>query len=460
MFARLTAGIVVVMLENFGGNIRFQPTTVLSPHTEEELLAMMNSHRGQRLRPIGRLHSWCEIIRGNELVLDLRHLDSVTVRGDVADVGAGCQIHRIVLELLRQGNLAPPSLGMIMTQTIAGATATGTHGSGRHSLSHYIQAVRLATYDPETGRATIRTLDSGAALEAARCSIGCLGIVTQVTLPTRFAYRIEEHFRRYDGLQGVLAAEADFPLQQFYWVPWRWDYFAQHRRESGAPRSWSAPLYRLYWSVGMDVGLHVIVRCLARYLPPACTRLFYRQIMPLAIPRGWKVVDRFDRQLTMKRELFRHMEIEIFVRRSELSRATELSRRLLEESSRDGIYHHHYPVCIRKILADKTLISPASGVEDQYSLSFISYALPKRRDGFFRFAESLARTLATECGGRPHWGKVCPLSPAELQSLYPQLTEFVAIARELDSERRFGNTWTDRLFTEVTRALLEPSDKT
>ena len=34
-----------------------------------------------------------------------------------------------------------PSLGLIDEQTVAGATATGTHGSGRNSLSHYVQAV-------------------------------------------------------------------------------------------------------------------------------------------------------------------------------------------------------------------------------------------------------------------------------------------------------------------------------
>jgi hypothetical protein len=82
-------------------------------------------------------------------------------------------------------------------------------------------------------------------------------------------------------------------------VPWRWDFYAQHRREVDRPRSWLAPLYRLYWSVGMDVVFHWTVIAMARWLPLSLCKAYYRLIMPAFVPRGWKVVDRSDRQLSM-----------------------------------------------------------------------------------------------------------------------------------------------------------------
>src|SRR5262249_30533741 len=292
-----------------------------------------------------------------------------------AEVGAGCQIKRLVRELQRSGHTTM-SLGLIDEQTVARAAATRTHGSGRHSLSHYVLAVRLAGYDPHTGEPAIREFTSGPELRAARCSVGSLGIVTSLRVPIRRQYQIEEHCRRYDRLEQVLDQEAEYDLQQFFLVPWRWDFVAQHRREVDRPRSWLAPLYRLYLSAGMDVGLHVIVPLLSRWLPGFCTPLFFLPALPMLVPRGWKVVDRSDRQLTMQHELFRHIEIEVFVARSRLGEAIAFVVWLLRHAGGEtvdppdrgrerlsaeewkrldalkGRYLHHYPICIRKVLPD------------------------------------------------------------------------------------------------------------
>jgi len=124
--------------------------------------------------------------------------------------------------LERQSGGTLPSLGLITEQSIAGAVSTGTHGSGKHSLSHYIDEVRAATYDPATGKPVIRVISDGSELRAARCSLGSLGVIVSVGFWCRPQYQIEEHFRRYNGLDEVLAAETDYPLQQFYLIPWLW----------------------------------------------------------------------------------------------------------------------------------------------------------------------------------------------------------------------------------------------
>src|SRR5262245_15992433 len=203
---------------NFGANQSFRPTVCLAPQSEAELIDILRAHRGKRVRAIGRLHSWSAVVACEEVLLDLRHLSSVTVHADGAspsvEVGAGCPIKRILRELQRTGHTLI-SLGLIDEQSIAGAAATGTHGSGRNSLSHYPQSVRLACYDPHTGEPTVREISTGPELRAIRCSLGSLGIVTSVRIPIRGQYQIEEHFRRYDRLEQVLEQEADYDLQQF-----------------------------------------------------------------------------------------------------------------------------------------------------------------------------------------------------------------------------------------------------
>jgi L-gulono-1,4-lactone dehydrogenase len=450
-------------ITNFGGNTRFHPAAHFAPQSEAEVLDILRAHRGRRIRAIGRLHSWSDIVVCEDVLLDLRQLDSVVIHANVespfVEVGAGCQIKRVIRELNRHG-LTLLSIGLIDEQSVAGAAATGTHGSGRPSLSHYVQSVRVAHFDAQTGEPTIREISAGVELQAVRCSLGSLGIITSMRLPIRRQYQVEEHFRRYERLEQVLEQEAVYDLQQFFLVPWRWDFLAQHRREVSGRRSRLAWLYRIYWAVGMDVGMHILMCLMARWLPGAWTRFLFRQVIPRSVPQGWKVVDRSDRQLTMQHELFRHIEIEIFVTRSRLRDAIDHVVWLLQhaagfdvappDSVREweglaaikGRYVHQYPVCIRQVQPDDTLISMSSGSDEPYyALSFISYVRPNRRDGFFQFAKVLASSMAKLFDARPHWGKYCPLSPAELARLYPNLAEFAAIQKQMDPTGAFGNEW-------------------
>ncbi|HUQ71506.1 MAG TPA: FAD-binding protein, partial [Planctomycetaceae bacterium] len=172
------------VIHNFGRNVAFRPQVVLTPRTEAEVLHGLSQHRGRRIRIVGRLHSWSEAARSDDVLLDLRHLNQVQTErrpdGVWATVSAGCQIKRLLAELEQQADVTLPSLGLVTEQSIAGAISTGTHGSGKHSLSHYISEVRVATYDATTGEPVIRTISDGPELRAARCSLGGLGVILTV----------------------------------------------------------------------------------------------------------------------------------------------------------------------------------------------------------------------------------------------------------------------------------------
>ena len=461
--------------KNFGRNQVFQPSAAYTPADEREVLQILDRHRGQRIRAIGRLHSWSEAVIGDGVLLDLRRLNDIRLQPDgdqfVATVGAGCQIKRLLKELDRDGATLH-SLGLITEQTIAGAISTGTHGSGRHSMSHYVVGVRLARYDASTGRAFIEELSAGEQLQAARCSLGSLGIILSVKLRCRAQYNVQEHFTESRRLSDVLDAETPFPLQQFYLIPWHWSYFSQHRREDDRPRSRLAKLYRLYWLGVMDYGMHFLLLSLKRVLRSRrLIRLAFRRIIPAFLIRNWKVTDRSSSMLVMKHEVFRHIEIELFVPRDQLEAAlgfaqevikvaggrestlSAYNQRQIEElGMQDDLaglhdhYFHHYPICVRRVLPDDTLISMASGAEDDwYALSFISYAGSARRAGFSLFANFMARSMSRLFHARPHWGKVCPLEANELTSLYPKFDAFRTVCNTLDPQGVFQNSWTAAL---------------
>ncbi|MFP6678359.1 MAG: FAD-binding protein, partial [Pirellulaceae bacterium] len=245
-------------IKNFGANLVFEPANYFAPAGEEEVVSILGRCRGRNIRVVGRLHSWSDAPRGDDVLLDLRHLNRVDIEerddGVWATIQAGCQIKKVITELDRRAGVTLPSLGLITEQTIAGAVSTGTHGSGKHSLSHYVDEISVATYDAETGEPVIRTIDSGDELLAVRCSLGCMGVILSVGLQCRPQYRVEEHMRIVGDCEDVLAAEEAYPLQQFFLVPFLWKYLTQHRREVATRRSFLAPLYGLYWFLGIDLG--------------------------------------------------------------------------------------------------------------------------------------------------------------------------------------------------------------
>jgi L-gulonolactone oxidase len=69
--------------------------------------------------------------------------------------------------------------------------------------------------------------------------------------------------------------------------------------------------------------------------------------------------------------------------------------------------------------------------------------MPTRTDysGYFRAVER----IASEVGGRPHWGKLHFLDAAALRDRYPRFDEFVALRDKLDPTGVFRNAYLDRV---------------
>ena len=149
-----------VPITNFGGNIRFVPRYRYAPTTEAEVLDLLDRHAGGRVRVVGALHSWSPAVVTEDALIDLRHFNRVAIEqgpeGKVwVTAGGGCRIKHLLRELHARSGATVPTLGLVTEQTIAGAISTGTHGSGRPSLSHYMDEIRVAAYDADTGKARI-----------------------------------------------------------------------------------------------------------------------------------------------------------------------------------------------------------------------------------------------------------------------------------------------------------------
>jgi hypothetical protein len=250
----------------------------------------------------------------------------------------------------------------------------------------------------------------------------------------------------------------------------------QKRQKAPAGNRFLADFYRIYWFLAMDLGLHLLVLGILRLASRRrrATRIFFRNVLPWFVLSRWTATDRSDRQLTMAHDLFQHIEEELYVRRGDLPAALQVLQEVLqiaddalhrlnpsvrstlleagllpELEAIAGTWTHHYPICIRRVAPDDTLISvTAGGFDDWYSISLISYAKP--REEFLAVATFLARALGILFCARPHWGKWFPWQEPDAIPPYPGLPGFRRIVARHDPRGVFRNPFVDRVLeTEV-----------
>src|SRR5438067_10508934 len=128
---------------NWAGDQVCAPAKRIEPSSEDELAAALAG--ADRARVAGSGHSFTEIALTDGLQVSLRRMSRVlSVDGSLVRVQSGIRLRELGVELARRG-LAMENLGDVDAQTLGGALATGTHGTGVgfRNLSSQVEGMRL-----------------------------------------------------------------------------------------------------------------------------------------------------------------------------------------------------------------------------------------------------------------------------------------------------------------------------
>ena len=457
---------------NFGRNVTWEALRYL-PRDEQEVLQILARHRSERIRAIGSLHAWSEAA-ASDVTIDMSRFDEIAFdRNDGTGrvrVGAGCTLQRLLDHLHATTSRTLPTLGVIKRQTIAGVISTGTHGSGKPSLSHFVTAVRVAAFGAD-GTPQIFDDVSCDELRVARCGVGCTGVILAVELRTVPRFRVRETVLRLDQVEEALRLYADHPLTQFAIVPHSPKIVAW-RREPVAGTS-SAGLTALFFRasnvVAVDIGFHLLLKLFVTVGDRAVRTLM--KALPYVLVTNVRRVDDAECVLTQLHYLFRHEEMEVFVPESHVADAAALIQCAIaifaadatslpeaaetrvraaglydELMHRRGSYVLHYPMLFRRVLPDDTLISMTGAArEPWFSFSLFSYEPPGKRSAYYDVCSWVARAMHALFGARLHWGKHYPLGELETARMYPDLPTFLRRCRARDPAGTFRNAFTDRV---------------
>src|SRR3954453_7121742 len=203
---------------NWSGSQRAQPQRFVMPRSRAELQGAIVEGPAP-IRVAGAGHSFSAGVATEGTLISLDHLHRVLDADAAAGlirVEAGIRLQALSRELHARG-LAMPNLGDIDAQSLAGALATGTHGTGAKfpNLSGQVESVELVLADGSE-----RTLDAGDELLAARVSLGALGVIAAVTLRCVPAFRLRnpDHPEPPEGRPESLQERADAHDHFEFWT--------------------------------------------------------------------------------------------------------------------------------------------------------------------------------------------------------------------------------------------------
>lgn len=424
---------------NWAGCQRADCTVVL-PSSTDEIAATIRAaaQRGERVRPVGSGHSFSAIAAPQDVQLrfdryaQLVSLDTTT---GLVTVQAGMPLHRLNAILAGVG-LALPNLGDIDRQTVAGALATGTHGTGHRfgPLAAAVRAMELVGADGEVLRCDAQ--ENPDILELARVHLGALGVVGTLTLQTVPAFALQAR----EGVLDLAEVLDDFDELacsidhfEFYWFPHteRVQTKYKDRRplaDAVAPpgriRAWVDEELLENRAFGAMVALGHRVPAMV----PSLNRLAVR---------CWgsrTYTDRSDRVFVSSRQV-RFKEMEYAVPRAELPEVMRRVKGMVESSGRPI----NFPVEIRVADADDIPMSMSYGRASAFMAVHVGAGAEHAR-----YFGAVERIMA-EHQGRPHWGKLHGMDAEGLRKLYPRFDDFVALRDRLDPAGVFSNAYLDRV---------------
>ncbi|MFF2165504.1 D-arabinono-1,4-lactone oxidase [Streptomyces sp. NPDC058175] len=426
---------------NWAGDEACTPRQILQPQSVDEVADATKraAAMGRTVRVVGAGHSFNDQVSTDGLLLNLDRisgLQHVDTKAGLVTVGAGTRLADLNLQLAQHG-LALPNLGDIDRQSIAGAMSTGTHGTGRKlgNLATQIESLDLVLAD---GTTLTCTDNEPEVLQAARVSLGALGVITSYTLRVvpAFALRAEARSMPLAETLGSLDELVDGNDHfEFFLFPHSDAALVKlNNRTDDAVR----PPRDLVQGIAEFVENGVLdAACRAgRRFPSQIPRL-NRAITRLMTPSEY--VDQSYRIFASRRSV-RFTEMEWAVPRAACS---EVLREILRTIDRDRL-DVGFPIEVRFVAPDElSHLSPAYGRETAYLAVHMYQGMPWKP--YFRAVQDVARAY----GGRPHWGKRHLMEADTLAARYPAWQRFQAVRSRLDPQGTFTNSHLRRVLGPV-----------
>ena len=429
---------------NWAGEQICAPVEIARPADEAELIGVVRraAQAGHQVRAVGAGHSFTDCACTDGVMIDTSRMNrilNVDREAHTATVQAGIRLYELGRPLAEAG-LALENQGDIDRQSVSGAIATATHGTGAtfRNLPAQIIGLRIITATGE-----VLEVDGDGDPEtylAARVSIGALGIVSAVTVQCVPLYTLHRHdaplplSETLERLDEHVDTNDHF---EFFTFPYTEVAITRRMRRSHEEPHPSAQWKRWVEEQVMENNVLGAICRTGRLFPRLAPRL--NRFIGDAVSES-RVEDRpFNVYAT--RRAVRFTEMEYAIPRQHARQAVE---RVLELVPRRRL-PILFPIEVRFAAPDEAFLSTAYGRDTCYIAVHQYHGM--EFETYFRAVEEIMDSYQ----GRPHWGKRHYQRAGTLRDRYPDWDRFQAVRSQLDPEGVFANDYTRRVLGQPGR---------
>lgn len=406
---------------NWAGNLTYSAETVLHPTSATEVQQLVA--QWPHVRALGTRHSFTDIADTPGALISLAELDPA-IQIDPAtmtvSVAGGTSFGILINELEKHG-FALHNTGSLPHISVAGATATGTHGSGDSNgiLSTAIAAVELVTAD-----GSLMTVDrTSEHLPALAVGLGAFGIITRVTLDIEPSYLVRQDVYRFapwetvlEQLDEVMASAYSVSLLADFASPTVMQIWLKTRLADGMEPEVASTLFGGVWYDDSDELSPENVNQRASVPGPWSERMPHF---------------RLDGQPSNGGD---ELQSEYYVAREHGVEALEVLRTLGTQISPHLLISE-----IRTAAADSLWMSPAYE-RDVLCIGFTWAKHPAEVAALLPVIEAALAPFEP----RQHWGKLFHFGADVVRARFPRVDDFHALQREYDPEGKFWNTFLEQ----------------
>ena len=378
-----------------------------------------------RLRVLGTRHCFNGIADSTSHLLSVRDMNRVVSIDSAArtvTLESGMSYGQLCPRLDEKG-LALHNLASLPHISVAGACATGTHGSGvrNGNLSTAVSALELVTAGGDV--LTLSRRNDGDAFSAAVVSLGALGVVTRVTLDVQPAYTMRQNVfldldmaQVRDHFEDIMSAAYSVSL----FTDWQKgrvnEVWVKRRVDQGAA---TVPPPEFFGARAATTDVHPIVELSAENCTPQ-----------MGVEGRWyERLPHFRMGFTPSSG--KELQSEYFVARRNAVEAIAAIERL-----RDHVSPHLMITELRTIDGDELWMSPCY---KRPSLA-IHFTWKQDWESVGKVLPMIERELAP-FDVRPHWGKLFTIPGAELRRRYERCDEFKQVLARHDPQGKFRNAF-------------------
>lgn len=422
---------------NWSGSVQCSPKEILTPSSIEEIQSIVQKCASQKLniRVIGSGHSFTGLVGTNGILISLDNYqgaESVDKQSKQAIVLAGTKL-KMLGEILLSNGLGQVNMGDIDVQSIAGATSTGTHGTGvtLGSVSTQILEVTLVTSKGEV--LVCSETENKEIFKAAQVAMGALGVVAKVKLQLVPAYKlkyVKEKLNLDDCLNNLEKYKTENRNFEFYWFPHTNTIQAKMLNITDEEPMKSS-FMKYFNDMVLENGAFKVLSELCKVFPSLTKSV--SKISAGAVSTGVDI--NYSNRIYATPRLVKFQEMEYNLPAENAVQAIKEMRDSINKNN----FKVHFPIEVRFVKGDDIYLSPAYQRDSVYIAVHMYKGMEYKT--YFDAMESIFKKYT----GRPHWGKMHTLTASELSQLYPMWNKFQEIRTQLDPEGLFMNDYLKKL---------------